>query len=631
MLKKGAISFGTAMLSILTFSQASAEEEVTREEFITGLLETMEVPVESWETEDTDFNDVNEDFAPYAEAAEALGITNGWTEENFGTDEEVTGNDALMLMLRALQLEEADETYDSTVKNGSYRGKAAQLGLIQRYEADPLRPHHPVNESQMEELFGRYDNNFERLSFVHTNDVHGRLASDEENGEMGAAKIATIADNVESYSEHSLVVDLGDAFHGTNVVNFNEGEAAAEVMNEVGYDALTAGNHDFNYGYERLLELDNMTDFPVLSGNVVYTESGEEFLTSTHYVEALDKTIALIGLTAADTPVSTHPDNVDGLTFQDEVEAAQQLVEEVKQESDHVVLLTHKGYSVDQDIAETVEGVDLILGGHSHTTIESPEKHGDTFISQAYEHSKAAGVTTMVFHKDELLTVNGHLIRDHEGLEPDHEVEQMISNYEKEVEEQLSEVIGTIDTKLDGARELVRTQETNLGNLVTDAMREMADVDMAITNGGGIRDDIEAGDVTLEDVLTAFPFPNTVVAIELTGEQILDSLEHGIRLYPAQNGGFPHISGAQFTFDPAQEPEERIQEITINGEPLDEEETYVIAINDFMAAGGDGYESFEEGEIVFESGEALSDVISDYIANGKPIPEVEGRITAEDE
>ncbi|WP_158738236.1 5'-nucleotidase C-terminal domain-containing protein [Alteribacillus sp. YIM 98480] len=619
-----------ALLSILPISEASAAEEISRDEFIKELMDTMDVPVDSWEVEETHFNDVDEEFAPYAEAALELGITNGWTEKEFGTEKSVTGSQALLLSLRALQLENANNMYDSAIKNGKHRGKAAQLGLLQNYESGPFRPNHPITEEQMDELFDRYENNFERLTFVHTNDVHGRLAADEENGEMGLAKIATIADKIENESKSSLVVDLGDAFHGTNVVNFNEGEAAADIMNEIGYDALTAGNHDFNYGYERLLELDDRTDFPVLSGNVVYTESGEEFLTSTHQVKVLDKTIALVGLTAADTPISTHPDNVDGLTFEDEVDAAHELVEEAEKEADHVVLLTHNGYSVDQEIAEKVDGIDLILGGHSHTRIESPEKHGDTFISQAYEHSKAAGITHMVFHNNELLTVNGHLIRDHEELEPDPEVEQTISTYEKEVEEQLSEVIGTIDTTLDGTRELVRTQETNLGNLVTDAMREMTDADIAITNGGGIRDNMEAGDVTLQDVLTAFPFPNTVVAIELTGEQIIEAIEHGIRMYPEQNGGFPHISGAQFTFDPSQEPGARIQEFTINGETLDEHETYVAATNDFLAAGGDGYESFTEGETIFESGEVLSDVISEYITAGKTIPEVDGRIISLD-
>ncbi len=182
---------------------------------------------------------------------------------------------------------------------------------------------------------------------------------------------------------------------------------------------------------------------------------------------------------------------------------------------------------------------------------------------------------------------------------------------------------------LEGSRQYVRTGETNLGNLVADAMLEETGADVAITNGGGIRDSIDVGPITVKEIITVFPFGNYIVAKEVTGAEILEALEFGVRSYPDTEGGFPHIGGMSFTFDPSQEPLSRVTSLSIQGAPVDVEATYVLATNDFMAAGGDGYSMFADNPILGEY-DALDMVLERYLEKHSPVaPEVEGRIVVE--
>ncbi|MET3507412.1 5'-nucleotidase C-terminal domain-containing protein [Halalkalibacter oceani] len=637
-MKKGLASILALLLS-LTIAQsafANGAEEASRGEFVKALLETLEVDVAHYaELDDNEFEDVPAELAPYVKAAGTLGITKGISNTTFGTNEKITREQAYVFLIRALNL--ADD-YDVVVLNNYYdadnvsdwaKGELAaaiELGLLQGYLDHTLRPGRNLLTKHMDLLLARYDENFDRVSIVHTNDLHGRVLYNEENGEMGLAKIATKIEQVRSSNPDTFVFDMGDTFHGTNYVNLNEGQAAVEAMQLIGFDALVPGNHDFNFGRERLLEIAAETDFPIISANVVETETGETILPAYDIVTLGDKTFALIGVTAQDTVVKTHPANIEGLTFKAEAETIETYVKELQDEVDHILVLSHAGYDIDQQIAAQVDGIDLILGGHTHTTLEKPELHGQTYITQAYEHGKAFGVTHMLYFEDELIGVQGHLVRDSAALEPDQQVTDLLNEYVEEVEEAFSEVIGTIAVDLDGAREDVRTKETNLGNLITDAMRDVVDAEIAVTNGGGIRDNIAAGEVTFGDVNTAFPFPNFVIALELTGEQLLNSIEHSVSLYPEENGGFLQTSGLTYSFDPARPAGSRITEALVNGEPLQADAVYTVATNDFTAAGGDGYEWFMEANLVADTGEYLSTVLIDYIRAGKPIPEVENRI-----
>ncbi|WP_241738843.1 bifunctional metallophosphatase/5'-nucleotidase [Anoxybacillus flavithermus] len=303
------------------------------------------------------------------------------------------------------------------------------------------------------------------------------------------------------------------------------------------------------------------------------------------------------------------------------------LVSELKGKVDHIVVLSHSGLQTDEKLANNVSGVDVILGGHSHDTIEAPKKFKYAYVSQAFEYGKALGQTNLLFYKGKLIGVNGFLYRDHATKQEDAAIRSIVDTYKNTTDSTLQQVIATIDVNLDGERANVRTKETNLGNLIADAMRQALQTDVALTNGGGIRASIPKGDVTRNHILTTLPFANTLVKVSMSGADLKKALEHGVRLYPEQNGGFPHVSGIRFTFDATKPAGSRITSVQINGQPLDETKTYTVATNDFIAKGGDGYDMFKSSTIEFDSGELLSTVVMNYLQSNKPIPTVEGRIT----
>lgn len=466
-----------------------------------------------------------------------------------------------------------------------------------------------------------------RATIIHTNDMHGRMMEQgEDEEELGLAFIHGVYEHFQTESDEVILVDSGDTFHGTTNVHLSEGEAMVELMNEMGYFAMAAGNHEFNYGYERLIELDALADFPILASNVIHEDTEEQILEGFAKWEIFGIEIGIIGLVTDETPVRTHPSNVDGLIFENEINVAREQVDKLSDEFDSIILLTHSGYSVDQAIAEEVDGVDLIIEGHSHTAIEKPDFYEETFIAQAWEHTKGVGVIHMDFENGEIVNIEGELITDSEGFEPNEETQNLVDTIVTEVEAELKEVAGEIDTDLNGNRESVRVEETNLGNFITDAIRERTGADVAIMNSGGIRDSISQGEVTHHDVVSVLPFINLVEVQEMDGSVLLDALEHSFSTYPEENGGFLQISGMTVVADVSSEPGERVVSVEIAGQPLDESAVYTVGTNDFLAAGGDGYDMFTDQEIILSTGELLSEVLITRFENDGEIPEVEDRI-----
>ncbi|KAB3529166.1 5'-nucleotidase C-terminal domain-containing protein [Alkaliphilus serpentinus] len=617
-------------------SSINLEKEATRGEFVKALVKALGADLPTIENiEEYRFTDVDANLAPYVEAAYILNITNGISEDTFGTNEKITREQAYVFLIRALNLadsydaagvEKFEDANSISDWAKEFISAAIELGLAGGYPDGTFKPAAVIKWGEMAKILNGYLIDIDRISIVHTNDMHGRINYNEDKGEMGLGKIATIVDDVKSKNANTLVLDMGDTFHGTNYVTFNEGMAAVEAMNAIGYQAMVPGNHDFNYGQDVLLELAGKTRFPIITSNVL-KENGENFLKPYTIVESMGKKIALVGVTATDTVVKTHPNNVIGLSFEDELATSSKYVEELEGKVDHIILMSHAGNTTDERIATEVEGIDVILGGHSHSTYEKPEKIGNSYVTQAYEYGKAVGVTNILYYNGKFIGVNGHLIRDNSSIEPKAEIVAIVDKYKAEVEVALQEEIAEVSVELDGARENVRVKETNLGNLIADAMRDVVDADIAFTNGGGIRASIDVGMITLEEVMTVLPFSNTVVKMELTGEQIKKSLEHAVRNYPEQNGGFLHVSGMTFKFDPSKEVGERVVEVFIGGEALDLEKIYTVATNDFVAVGGDGYEWLKKGKILTNTGELLSTTLINYLQTGVEIPTVEGRIT----
>lgn len=474
------------------------------------------------------------------------------------------------------------------------------------------------------------------ISIVHTNDTHARVEAGSYDG-MGLDKVATIVNNVKAANPNTLVLDAGDALHGQTIATLVEGESIIKIFNEIGYDAMTAGNHDFNYGKERLLELSEMADFPILGANV-YKENYENFLPEYVIKEVGGVKVGIFGLATPETKFKSHPKNTEGLEFFDSVIIGKLMVAKLQDKADVIVALSHLG--LDQSstersdlIAEYVDGIDLIVDGHSHTVLEEGMMVGDTMIVQAGEYDKNVGQVDILVKNGKVSSMTAKLITKEEGeaLEADPDVVAIVEEIKEANDLITEEVIGSTEIKLEGAREFVRTSETNLGNLITDSMVEFTGADIALTNGGGIRDSIQIGDITVGDVITVLPFGNYVVTIDVTGAELMEALQHGYSAYPESLGAFPHISGMNVVLDPSQEAGSKVVEVTVGGEELDMEATYSLATNDFLAAGGDDYTMFGDNELTAlypGLDEILIEYIKEYGTEGSP---VEGRIQTVDE
>jgi len=477
------------------------------------------------------------------------------------------------------------------------------------------------------------------ITILHTNDLHGGLENFTaiDNIVGGSARIATLVKGIrDSALGIVLLLDAGDATHGTILSNFFNGEPVIDVMNAMGYDAMEIGNHDFNYGQDGLAERASQAEFSLLAANIVLTATGERPPFCQPYIikEVMGKRIAILGLITPDTPVVTHPKNVIGLTFLDPIETAAMLVPKLRPNADLIIALTHIGYEMDKQLAEEVGGIHVIVGGHSHTKIDVPERvgneGGNAIIVQAWEHGKVLGRLDLEMHGKAVVRFSGGLINVTAGVFEDPEVNAIIEPYAAELRASMSEVVGTTQVDLEGRRPQIRIQETNLGNLVADMMRWAAgDAQIAFENGGGIRWHrlFPAGPITRGDVYGLLPFLNTLVMMDLTGAQIKEALERSVNLYPSQFGGFLHVSGLKFTFDPSKPVGSRVVEAWVGNTPLVETAVYRVATNDFLAAGGDGYTVLTLGTNFVDTGVYLMDYMVEYLKEYSPIsPAVEGRI-----
>ncbi|TJX14387.1 LysM peptidoglycan-binding domain-containing protein [Tissierella creatinini] len=472
------------------------------------------------------------------------------------------------------------------------------------------------------------------LTIVHVNDVHGTLKYNEGSGQIGFGRLQTKLNELKAANPNLLLINAGDTFHGEVDVNLSNGQIMLDMMNLLGFDAMVPGNHDFNYGYGRLLELKEAANFPVLGANIVKEADGKSDFDG-FVVKEMENglKVGIFGITTEETKFKSHPDNTAGIEFADGVESAKKMVKELEDEKvDIVIALVHLGnegttLTTSKQIAEEVEGIDLIIDGHSHEELN--ETVNGALLVQAGSYLKNIGVVNVEIVDGEIATIEENLVNFDvaKGLVADEATEAAISAALAGNAEKKSEVVGKTNVLLNGERANVRTGETNLGNLITDAMRKSTGADIAFTNGGGIRASINEGDITYEEIITSFPFTNTLAVIEVTGAELKAALEHGVDLYPEQAGHFPHVSGMKYKFDAGKPIGSRIVEVFVGGEALDEAKTYKMVTNDFLAAGGDGYTMFDGKPFVAEGG-LLSDVLIAYVkAEIEIAPAVEGRIT----
>jgi len=470
------------------------------------------------------------------------------------------------------------------------------------------------------------------ITILHTNDFHSRMV---EN--MSMARVSTLVNDFREANPNTLLLDAGDTVHGLPIANFFEGRTMIEVMNEIGFDAMVAGNHDFNFGMERLLELNEMADFPIMGANVV-NQAGETLLDSYEIFEKDGVRIGVFGLSTPDTLYRTHPRNVEGLDFVSPSLVAAEMVAHLEPQTDIIIALGHLGidagsFYTSLRVIDEVPGIDLFVDGHSHTLLENGRMVNDTLLVQTGAHSNNLGVVELVVEGGELVSANARTINHNEvaHVPQDPNVLEMVTAFQAEVREMGAEVIGHTAVYLDGSRYNIRRRETNLGNFIADAMLAATDADLAFINGGGIRESVPVGPFTLGDLHSVLAFGGIIEARRVTGAVVLEALEHGTRLYPDEIGAFPQVSGVAFEINTSRPAGSRVENVYIGGQPLDLERVYSLAVLDFIGAGGDGYTMIADSPLELEVMDVTEAVREFLQAHYGPIaPQIEGRIVVTD-
>jgi 5'-nucleotidase/UDP-sugar diphosphatase len=492
------------------------------------------------------------------------------------------------------------------------------------------------------------------LTILHTNDVHARFepitrfgstCSVENNaaGEClgGVARLATAIEAARGRATNPLLLDGGDWFQGSLFYTFYKGQFAAEMMGLLGYDAMAVGNHEFDDGAEVLRRFIDAVDFPVLMANA--DTSAEPALAgavpASTILEHGGARIGLIGLTPEDNDTLAKPGR--NITFSDPVPAVQAEVARLEAEGvTKIIVLSHSGYDVDLRIARETTGVDVIVGGHSNTYLanDDPSAAGPyptmvegTAIVQAGAYGRYLGELVVSFDAaGEVTSASGAPILIDASVPEDAAIEARVAEAAQPLDEIRNKVVAEAAAPISGARADCRTGECQMGNLVADALLERVKgqgVEIALYNGGGLRASIDAGPVTMGDVLTVLPFQNTLATFRIDGATLLAALENGVSQIETGAGRFPQVSGMRFAVDITAPAGERIRDVTVGGAPLDPDRLYGVVSNSFLRAGGDGYAMLVEAQDAYDFGPDVAEVVVDYlIENGPYTPYTDGRV-----
>ena len=466
--------------------------------------------------------------------------------------------------------------------------------------------------------------------FVQTNDID---RMEEKDGRGGFARLAAVVAR-ERAEGPTFFVHSGDTISPSLLSGIDKGRHVIDILNRMQVDLMTPGNHEFDFGAEIFRTRIGEANFPVVTSNVREPGGGQPANTMDEMlVEVGDAKIGFYGLTTAETPEVSSPGEI---TFADEIETARAKQADLKEAgADFVVAVVHSGIVEDMELAR--EGLaDLVLTGHDEHLMAF--YNGRTALTESESQANFVVVTTIALDKSEddgrvrVSWTPSFDIVDTADVEPDPAIAKVVEGYQAKLDEELGIEIGTTETPLDSRRATVRSQETGIGNLIADAMREAVGADVALTNGGGIRGDREyqaGAKLTRGDVLAELPFGNKTVKLELTGEQVLDALENGFSQFEEVAGRFPHISGMTVEVDLAAPAGERVRSAMIGAEALDPAKTYTLATNDFMAGGGDGYAVFKGAKNLVDAVDAqlMASQVIDYIAEKRTVsPKAEGRI-----
>ena len=493
------------------------------------------------------------------------------------------------------------------------------------------------------------------LTILHTNDFHARFepiskydsgcsAEDNTEGKCfgGSARLVSAVNAARARSNNSILVDGGDQFQGTLFYTYYKGKLAAEMMNKMGYDGMTVGNHEFDDGPEVLRGFMDAVNFPVLMSNADF--SGEDLLKDkllkSTIIERGGEKIGMIGLTPQDTDELASPG--ENVIFTDPVAAVQGEVDKLTAEGvNKIIVLSHSGYSVDKRVAAETTGVDVIVGGHSNTFLSNtaenaegpyPTMVGNTAIVSAYAYSKFLGELNVTFDDaGNIISASGEPLLMDASVAEDEATVARIAEAAKPLDEIRNRVVAETAAEIIGVREECRMMECAMGNLIADAMLDRVrdqGIEIAIQNGGGIRASIDAGPVTMGEVLTVLPFQNTLSTFFVSGQTIVDALENGASQMEEGAGRFPQVAGISFVVTPSAAVGSRISDVMVGGAPIDVTKEYGVVSNNYVRNGGDGYKMFRDATNVYDFGPDLADVTAEFIAKNAPyMPYKDGRIT----
>ncbi|QRM57026.1 bifunctional metallophosphatase/5'-nucleotidase [Sinorhizobium sp. BG8] len=505
------------------------------------------------------------------------------------------------------------------------------------------------------------------LDILHINDLHSRIesinkfdstcsAEEETKNECfgGVARLKTAIDTQRQNlaGKNVLLLNAGDNFQGSLFYTTYKGAAEAEFLNLMKFDAMTVGNHEFDDSEDGLALFLDKVKFPVVTANVAAGASSKlgDRVKPSIVLDVGGQKIGIVGAVANDTNELSSP-GPNVLIGDDVADITAAIAELKKQGVDKIIALTHVGYPRDLAAIAKIPDVDVVVGGHSHSLLSNTDEKAEgpypTMVDnpggykvpvvQAGAYSKYLGNLKVVFDdKGVVKEATGNPILIDSSFKPDEAVAARVKELAGPIEELKGKIVAEASAPIDGSREVCRSGECAMGNLVADAILDRTKdqgVTLAITNGGGLRASIDAGPVSMGEVLTVLPFQNTVATFQLKGTDIVTALENGLSQIEEAAGRFPQVAGMKFTFDKSKPAGSRVVSVEVKkGDtfaPLDPAATYTLASNNYMRAGGDGYKIFASAAMnAYDFGPGLDQVVADYLAVNRPYkPYTDGRIS----
>ncbi|MEW6049220.1 MAG: 5'-nucleotidase C-terminal domain-containing protein [Bacillota bacterium] len=467
-----------------------------------------------------------------------------------------------------------------------------------------------------------------QLDILHFNDTY--TLEPVDGGKLGGMpRLATLVKQARTQNPEALLLFAGDVISPSIMSSVFKGEQMIEAFNALGVDVSTFGNHEFDFGDEVLAQRVRESTFTWVVANVVDPE-GRPFPGTYPFVvrQMSGVSVGLLGLVTPESKVLSSPGAQ--WRFIDPVEAARKAIAQMRAMGAQVIVaLTHQTMADDVRLMREVPEIDLVIGGHEHDVMR--EVVDGRLIAKAGSDNRYLGVVSLTIEGGRVVGFKDRMMTVDQSVPDDRAMAALVNKWTANLSREMDVVIGQAAVDLDARNSTVRLQEAALGNLVADAIREAVGAQIAITNGGGIRTNavLPAGSIRRRDVVAWLPFGNVVVKLDVTGAQIRAALENGVSQVEKTAGRFPQVSGLRFAFDPSRPAGQRVLWIRVNGQPLDESAHYILATNDYMLRGGDGYEIFKDAKVLLDpaAGPLMAEVVARYIqARGTVSPAVEGRI-----